>query len=70
MNISIIPAVVAGYDMDDSMRMLTAQECRAAMGFPADYKLPQQHRDAVHLLGNAVCPPVAARIITAMQEAA
>lgn len=59
-------AVVRG----DQMRMLTADECRDAMGFPADYKLPQQHRDAVHLLGNAVCPPVAARIITAMQEAA
>ncbi|MEE1653774.1 MULTISPECIES: DNA cytosine methyltransferase [Brachymonas] len=70
MNISIIPAVVAGYDMDDSMRMLTAQECRAAMGFPVDYKLPAQHREAVHLLGNAVCPPVAATIIREMMEVA
>ena len=31
------------------MRMLTASECRDAMGFPADYKLPAQHREAVHL---------------------
>ena len=54
----------------DLMRMLTAQECRAAMGFPADYRLPAQHREAVHLLGNAVCPPVAADLIRAIREAA
>lgn len=54
----------------DRMRMLTASECRDAMGFPADYKLPAQHREAVHLLGNAVCPPVAATIIREMMEAA
>ena len=28
------------------MRMLTASECRDAMGFPADYKLPAQHRES------------------------
>lgn len=50
----------------DRMRMLSAQECRAAMGFPDDYKLPQQHRLAVHLLGNAVCPPAARDVITAV----
>jgi len=54
----------------DRMRMLRADECRAAMGFPADYRLPQQHRTAVHLLGNAVCPPVARDVITAIREAA
>lgn len=54
----------------DRMRMLSADECRAAMGFPADYQLPQQHRTAVHLLGNAVCPPVARDIINALREAA
>lgn len=51
-------------------RMLTAQECRAAMGFPADYVLPAKHADAVHMLGNAVCPPAARDVITAMLEAA
>ncbi|MNU05440.1 C-5 cytosine-specific DNA methylase [compost metagenome] len=50
--------------------MLSASECRAAMGFPADYKLPAQHKTAVHLLGNAVCPPVARDILTAIKEAA
>lgn len=54
----------------DRMRMFSAQECRAAMGFPEDYKLPSQHRLAVHMLGNAVCPPVARDIILALKEAA
>ena len=54
----------------DRMRMLTAQECRAAMGFPADYKLPAQHRLAVHMLGNAVCPPAARDVLLALKEAA
>ena len=46
------------------MRMLSAHECRAAMGFPDDYVLPAQHRLSIHMLGNAVCPPVARDIIT------
>ena len=54
----------------DRMRMLSAQECRAAMGFPADYILPAKHADAVHMLGNAVCPPAARDVITALLEAA
>jgi DNA (cytosine-5)-methyltransferase 1 len=54
----------------DRMRMLTADECRAAMGFPAGYWLPQQHKKAVHLLGNAVCPPVATDLINAIRQAA
>lgn len=53
----------------DRMRMLSAQECRAAMGFPADYRIPQDHRSAVHMLGNAVCPPAARDVIAAMREA-
>lgn len=59
-------AIVRG----DEMRMLTAGECRAAMGFPANYKLPERHRDAVHLLGNAVCPPVASDVIESIRRAA
>ena len=54
----------------DRMRMLSAQECRAAMGFPARYRLPAKHREAVHMLGNAVVPQVAADIIGALREAA
>ena len=52
------------------MRMFSAQECRAAMGFPAHYKLPTQHRLAVHMLGNVVCPPVARNVILTLKEAA
>lgn len=52
------------------MRMLSAQECRRAMGFPEHYILPQQHRLAVHLLGNAVCPPVVTDIINTLRIAA
>ena len=54
----------------DRMRMFSAQECRAAMGFPADYILPAQHKLAVHMLGNAVAPPVARDVINAVLEAA
>lgn len=43
----------------DRMRMLDVDEYRAGMGFPSGYKLPQNKKLAVHLLGNAVCPPVA-----------
>lgn len=59
-------AVVDG----DRMRMLTSDESRAAMGFPADYRLPSQVALALHLLGNAVCPPVARDVINALRAAA
>lgn len=54
----------------ERMRMLSANECRRAMGFPDDYILPAQHRLAVHLLGNAVCPPVVTDIINTLRSAA
>lgn len=47
----------------DHMRMLSASESRGAMGFPESYRLPAQHRQAMHMLGNAVCPPVARDVI-------
>lgn len=52
------------------MRMLRADDARAAMGFPTDYKLPPQHKAAMHMLGNAVCPPVARDLIARIREAA
>lgn len=54
----------------DRMRMLTVDECRKAMGFPDGYRLPPQHKQAVHLLGNAVVPIVARDILNAIKEAA
>lgn len=52
-------AVVKG----DWMRMLQPSEYRKGMGFPDDYKLPSTRAEAIHLLGNAVCPPMARDII-------
>lgn len=54
----------------DRMRMLTVDENRKAMGFPADYKLPNGHADAIKMLGNAVVPIVARDVIQALQVAA
>ncbi len=47
----------------DEMRMLNANEYRCAMGFPDSYWLPDSVCDSVKLLGNAVCPPVAAVLV-------
>lgn len=46
------------------MRMLSIAEARRAMGFRDDYQLPQNNEVANMLLGNAVCPPVAAELVT------
>lgn len=53
----------------DRMRMISVQEARAAMGFPSTYVLPGSRREAMHMLGNAVCPPVARDIINAIRKA-
>lgn len=54
----------------DRMRMLSVQEARAAMSFPQSYKLPDQQRLAMHMLGNAVAPIVARDVIEAVRAAA
>lgn len=54
----------------DKMRMLSVQEARAAMGFPAGCILPEQGKLAMHMLGNAVCPPVARDYIESIRRAA
>lgn len=54
----------------ERMRMVSATEGRALMGFPDDYRLPANEATAWHLLGNAVCPPLAADIIQAIRRAA
>lgn len=54
----------------DRMRMFSVGECRAAMGFPNTYLLPDQHQLAVHLLGNAVCPKQAEDLINEIRRAA
>lgn len=52
------------------MRMMQPPEVRDAMGFPMDYRLPRTRREAIHLLGNAVCPPAVTDIIEALKLAA
>lgn len=59
-------AVVKG----DRMRMLTRFECRSAMSFPDDYQIPDNHRLAVHMLGNAVTPVPVSRILTEINRVA
>lgn len=54
----------------DRMRMLSVDECRKAMGFPASYQLPARAKDAMHMLGNAVVPVVARDVINALRAAA
>ena len=54
----------------DEMRMLSANEALAAMSFPADTKRPDNHRQTMHMAGNAVPPLAGQRIIEAMLEAA
>lgn len=49
------------------MRMLQVSELRAAMGFSSEYKLDHgNRREKIHLLGNAVCPPVVSKIIATL----
>lgn len=54
----------------DRMRMLTTDESRAAMSFRPTYKLPDNHRLAVHMLGNAVPPLMMMEVISALEKAA
>lgn len=54
----------------DRMRMLSVSECRRAMGFSDTYQLPARQKDAMNMLGNAVCPPVAADLIRELEKAA
>lgn len=53
----------------EELRLIAEAQERASQaqgGKPESYTLPPTHREAVHLLGNAVCPPVARDLITAV----
>lgn len=54
----------------DNMRMLITPESKAAMGFRENYILPTKPVDALHMLGNAVPPPVARTVIETLRAAA
>jgi DNA (cytosine-5)-methyltransferase 1 len=53
----------------DRMRMLSVDEYRQAMAFPAGYRLPKTRHEAIHMLGNAVAPPMAGWVIGRILEA-
>lgn len=57
-------AVVQG----ERMRMLSVPEYQAAMGFPPAYQLPRNKALAIHLLGNAVPPPLAMDVIGSLMN--
>lgn len=59
-------AIVKG----DRMRMLSVDETRKAMGFPARYILPVNVKDAREMLGNAVPPAMTEHICKLIQRAA
>jgi DNA (cytosine-5)-methyltransferase 1 len=50
----------------DRMRVLQPSENRSIMGFGDHIVLPKVKRSATHMLGNAVCPPVARDLLQAM----
>lgn len=57
-------AYVRPTESGHKMRMLQPAELAAAMGFPAEHRLPNAtRREKIKLIGNAVCPRVMAAVI-------
>lgn len=54
----------------ERMRMINVEEARKAMTFPDSYVLPNNSRDAMKMLGNAVCPVAARDVISAIRRRA
>jgi DNA (cytosine-5)-methyltransferase 1 len=52
----------------DKMRMLRVSEAKAAMGFRSTYQLPDVHKDAMMMLGNAVVPTVASDLLAEIRK--
>lgn len=50
------------------MRMVSVPEAGAFMGFPAGYAMPAAASQAHHLLGNAMPPPLACAVLTALRQ--
>lgn len=53
----------------DRYRMLSVNEARAAMTFPPTTRLPDNHKDAMKLLGNAVSPLIGRQVVAAIVAA-
>lgn len=66
----LVAATGVVIDVDDlGFRMLSPDEYRAAMEFPATYVLLGSRRERTRLAGNAVTPPAARDLIAAVVEA-
>lgn len=57
------------YKLDITHRMLTVRELAAATGFPAEYVFCGDDTAAKKMIGNAVCPDLAAALIRAILAA-
>ena len=51
---------------DASFRMLSPEEIKRAMAFPAEYRILGTKRDQVRMSGNAVTPPAARDLVSAV----
>lgn len=55
---------------DIFLRMLQPEELKRAQGFDDSYVIEGTKRDCVRLIGNSVCPPVAAAVVRANMQSA
>lgn len=61
--------VITAADIDDcEFRMLEPSEIKRGMAFPADYVLLGNRREQVKMSGNAVVPPAARDLVSAVAE--
>lgn len=67
---SVLQADRPTIDLDDvRFRMLEPDEIKQAMAFPADYRMAGNRREQVKLAGNAVTPPAARDLVSAVVQA-
>ena len=59
-------AIVRG----NEMRMINRFECRAGMSYTESFLIPENHKLAVHMLGNSICPVPVSRVLEEIKVAA
>jgi DNA (cytosine-5)-methyltransferase 1 len=55
-------------DGETGLRLLTADECKAIMGFPEDFKIPVSRTQMYRQMGNSVAVPVIGAIASVMTK--
>ena len=53
-------------DGETGLRLLTANECKAIMGFPKSFKMPVSRTQMYRQMGNSVAVPVVSAIAESM----